>query len=881
MILQAGKQLRIASLTGIVLLLGGCGGGEQDPDPIVQDFPIAYVQRPVPLNDDGEVARSDVRRLLTFNAGGDLYLRDRAALDARERNLTATITAGRGDVRDVEAAYDGTKLLFAMREPALENAADEEQPTWNIWEYEITSQALRRVIESDITAEEGQDVAPHYLPDGRIVFSSTRQRRAKAILLDEGKPQFSALNEDESEPALVLHVMNGDGSDIRQISFNQSHDLDPSVLSSGEIVFSRWDNLGGRDQMGLYKINPDGTGLELLYGAHSHASGTNNAVIQFLQPREAPDGKLLNLVATFQPKYGGGEVLAIDVANFIDHDQPIWVNQGLFSDGAQTPATVNSVRTNNTPSSGGRFLAAYPLWDGTQRLLVSWSPCRLMERTRIVPCNPERLAAEEVVEAPPLYGLYVYNQVDQTQLPVVVPKEGMIFSDVVAAQPRPQPAVLLDRQSGVQLNAEFVEQGVGVLHIRSVYDLDGVDTAPGGMVALADPLQADAEQRPARFLRIEKAVAIPADDVQDVPATAYGRSRQQKMREIVGYAPIEPDGSVMVQVPADVALAISVLDKNGRRRGARHQNWLQVRPGETLTCNGCHDHDSGRSHGRGEGPPALNLGAATSGLPFPNTDPALIAEIGETMAQTRVRISCRSDCAALKPSVDVLFEDVWTDAALRAKDVGFAYRYADLLTPVPVSASCTTTWTRACRSVIHYEQHIHPLWGRARPVVDNLGFTTDRRCTQCHSVVDAMGAAQVPIAQLDLSDGASNDEADHFNAYRELLFPDNEQELFEGTLQDRRVQQLDAAGNPLFETDEQGNLLLDIAGQPIPVLVVVRAQGPSMSTAGAAASAFFSQFDAGGSHADWLTVAELRLLAEWLDIGAQYYNNPFDAPTDD
>ena len=40
----------------------------------------------------------------------------------------------------------------------------------------------------------------------------------------------------------------------------------------------------------------------------------------------------------------------------------------------------------------------------------------------------------------------------------------------------------------------------------------------------------------------------------------------------------------------------------------------------------------------------------------------------------------------------------------------------------------------------------------------------------------------------------------------------------------------------------------------------------------------FSRFDAGGSHAGWLTPAELRLIAEWLDIGGQYYNDPFMAP---
>jgi hypothetical protein len=58
----------------------------------------------------------------------------------------------------------------------------------------------------------------------------------------------------------------------------------------------------------------------------------------------------------------------------------------------------------------------------------------------------------------------------------------------------------------------------------------------------------------------------------------------------------------------------------------------------------------------------------------------------------------------------------------------------------------------------------------------------------------------------------------------------------------------------------------------------------SMSSAGARQSRFFACFDVGGAgcptepHVGYLSLAELRLLAEWLDIGAQYYNNPFDVP---
>jgi hypothetical protein len=52
-----------------------------------------------------------------------------------------------------------------------------------------------------------------------------------------------------------------------------------------------------------------------------------------------------------------------------------------------------------------------------------------------------------------------------------------------------------------------------------------------------------------------------------------------------------------------------------------------------------------------------------------------------------------------------------------------------------------------------------------------------------------------------------------------------------------------------------------------------------MRTAGALAStAFFDRFDPGGTHAGRLQPYELRLIAEWLDIGGQYYNDPFAVP---
>jgi hypothetical protein len=612
-------------------------------------------------------------------------------------------------------------------------------------------------------------------------------------------------------------------------------------------------------------MNPDGSALELYYGAQSHDTGTDGATIQFVQPREMPDGRILSIVRPFQTDEAGGDLVAIDGQNFVENIQPTAPNAGLLAGPAQTRVVVNDVRTDDSISPGGEFTSAYPLFDGTSRLFVSWSPCRLLSATlQIIPCTAAALADPNAVAAPPLYGIWIYDRAANTQQPVFAPEEGLIISDIVAGQPRTVPPVIFDQEATGTLDPDLLAQGAGLIDIRSVYDFDGA--AGVNISSLADPAQTTADQRPARFLRLEKPVSLPDRDVLDFKNSAFGVSQGQGMREILGYVPVEPDGSVVAKVPANVPLALSVLDGNGRRITSRHQNWLQVRPGEVLRCNGCHAPQSGVgvSHGRSTAFVSAWAGAAVDGQPFPNTEAAFFADFGETMAQVKKRISCATDCALITPGVDVLYDDIWTDpvAAGRAKDASFAWRYADVTTPLPTPGSCIAGWSPRCRITINYEAHIHPLWAKPRVTLDVDGVTVlaDDTCTTCHSLTDAAAAPRVPAGQLDLSDGASDIDADHFKAYRELLSADNEQVLNGGALQDRLEQ---TGVDP-------------ITGDPVFATVGVN---PSMSTAGALASGnFFDRFAAGGSHAGRLSPAELRLLSEWVDIGAQYYNDPFLAP---
>jgi hypothetical protein len=851
-------------------------GSGQDADPVTLDFPVFYVKRPVPDPEEDDIV-DDARTLRRFEIGADLFMRDRASVSAPEINITASQTEGLGDIRDLDVNFDGSKVVFAMRAQFIEGADEEDQPTWNIWEF--------------------HDIAPHYLPDGRIVFSSTRQRQSRAILLDENKPQYAAQDEDDNEPAFVLHVMDADGTNIHQISFNQSHDLDPAVLPNGRIVYTRWEHHIDDNEFDLYSVNPDGTGLELLYGANSHATGTVDpitnqpSVIQFMSPRPMQDGRTLAVVRPFSGTGEGGDLVLIDTQNFVDNTAPVASSAGMPGP-AQVRALPTDVRTIEGPSPGGRYRSAAPLFDGSDRLLVSWSQCRLIEDTRIVPCTSDRLSDPDAEEAPPLFGVYIYDVRRNTQQPVVVPQEGFIYTEVVAGSPRVLPPVILDRAAGVDFPAELLSEAVGVLHIRSVYDVDGVDQAPGGIASVRNPGNAAYATRPARFLRIEKAVSQPDDDTRDIDNTAFGPNRALGMRDILGYAPIEPDGSVKVKVPANVAFNISVLDARGRRLngvlGGRHTNWLQVMPGEELECSGCHNAASTppRAHGRAGLTASVNAGAPTTGSPFPGTNAALFADVGETMAEVRNRVMCSGAC---EPSVDLAFQDYWpaTPATTPSVDACYSAGPSTVLsdaadptqhvacmnglagTPLPVNASCTSNWTSLCRITIHYEMHIHPMWGMARPV-DTNGDTVadvDHKCTGCHAPVNAANMVAVPAGDLDLTDGPSEDEADQFRAYRELLFGDVGQVVNAmGQLEDECLQ---------FVTDPVTNVTTCVQFRQVPA---------SMSAAGATASGrFFGKMEgapgAGQTdHRDFMSPSELRLLSEWLDIGAQYYNDPFVAP---
>ena len=410
------------------------------------------------------------------------------------------------------------------------------------------------------------------------------------------------------EPAFVLHVMNADGSDIHQISFNQSHDLDPTVLDDGRVVFTRWDNARRprrneplHDASGRHRTCSCSTAPTATTPAPTARDGP--------VPRPAPDaGRPACWSARSRsPRRARRRPARRSTsANYVENTQPTAPNAGVLPGPAQVPATANVVTDGRRVlSPGGRYQSAFPLRDGTGRMLVSWTPVPAARgQRRSCPARPSRLAATAATPAPPLYGIWIYDP--RQRHPAAggdAQSKASCITDIVALQPRALPPVLLDRVAGVDFDAGSRRPKASASSTSAASTTSTARTPrPGGIAALARPA-ADDGRRSARRASCasRRRSACRTATYATSDGSAFGVTSAFGMREILGYAPIEPDGSVRRQGAGQRA----VRDHDARRERPAHRPAppelaaAACGPG-TAAATAATTPPSGLSHGRGD-----------------------------------------------------------------------------------------------------------------------------------------------------------------------------------------------------------------------------------------------------------------------------------------
>lgn len=259
--------------------------------------------------------------------GGGIYVLENPSAPRAQWKIRSVIdattpeTLGGGVYTHPEISWDGKKLLFCYK-------ADPDGCTL-IYEIGVDGTGLRKVSDpSDLVSHNKgktagmHDLSPSYLPDGRIVFLSTRP---------------AGLVPCNNTGVSILHVMNADGSDIHPISVNSENEFDPTVLPDGRVVFGRWEYVdkNALTMQSLWSIHPDGTEETAVFA--------NNMVLPeaALDVRPVPGTSLLAVTLAKHNAPPRGSIAYIDPSkgkngtdalfNFEHHDQPDY-DQGNSSE---------------------------------------------------------------------------------------------------------------------------------------------------------------------------------------------------------------------------------------------------------------------------------------------------------------------------------------------------------------------------------------------------------------------------------------------------------------------------------------------------------------------------------------------------------------------
>lgn len=924
MLMQLKKIFLCFGIGAISSLLLSCGQEENTEllGNFKLDVPIVYVKRPLDDIDNGQNPRDAIR----YKPGGHLYIREFASPNSREFNITANIPfypldpdpnqvnllaevlngnnveRQAGDVATPEVSYDGKRIVFAVKEGDYANRMAAEQPKWDLWEYVIPEDGgiedgtLQRLISVNTIANKGNDFDPVYLPDGRVVFSSDRVTGKAATVANlEGVDTENDPLQTESarEAAANLHILNPSSQSIEQISFNSSHELNPSVLANGQIVYSRWEQFGGQN-FDLFRVNPDGTGNHILYGSHSHNSAVSEAV--FFNAKQMQNGLLVANLMPLTDSFSGGDLISIDFVNFADISTPRDNSTSTASSG-QAKLTNDRVSRGDGYSMGGRYTTPFPLWDNTNRLLVAWAPCESEDVNGNRILCPFADTSDPTFAAPPAYGIWIFDANTRTQRNIVLPQQGMTITDPVAMVDRFALNNYPDAITDLVPVSELVADNMGLVKIRSVYDTSNLEfvghnnlqaneslvcntpcNTAGAVVDVNAMVALDPASRQApRFARIVRAPVI----VGNSPNGA------QNMREISGYQQIEPDGSVIMRVPANWPFAIELVDNKGRKIRTNHNNWLQVKAGMTMECVGCHENHS-RSTPLYDGAPAggFTIVGVDGGAPSIAT--------GQTMAEAIVEFDVSDTYEYLDQGL--VFDDYWRDPLLQSMPgtdttdnsvFRFNLGYA-MLTDTPAPVQLNNCIQGVCRTVIDYVTHIQPLWERDRSLAGLLPAATPS-CVSCHAerewdsangiFIDAMH--KVPDGQLTLTATGSNasGQGAEIISYVELTDDDVVRVLNVNTMMLVQLEVMDGAGAmvPVPLVDSDIPITLDGNGNVVNDGTPDRDNHIRPNTNNRVDGPFFNKMSSNGGtvdHSAMLEPIEIFMIQEWVDQGARYTSDP-------
>lgn len=426
-----------------------------------------------------------------------------------------------GSVAHPDLSFDARKIAFAFCDCT---ERDERRKRFCLWEIGVDGSGLRPLTGGAADVRERwdgretalvEDFDPCYLPDGGLAFISTRCQT------------FGRCHAGRYVPSYMLYRMNGDGTGIRQLSFGEANEWDPSVLPDGRIIYTRWDYINRNDVVyqSLWTIHPDGTGTAHYYGNYT----VNPCMTAEARAISGTD----HVVSTAMAHHGltAGSLIEIDPVKGSDGPEPIT---------RLTPEVA--FPETESPTGPGAYQTPWPLGDGFY--LASYS------RSKTAPVDHHFEPNDfGIVLLDPLGGrTEIYR--DET-VSTVSP---------IPLVPRPRPPMLASSLPQVP---------------RDTPGKIVVQNANLGQMSFGEPIRA---------IRVNEIYGQPTAHVPHRGAVA-----QEIVKRVLGTAEVAADGSTAFEIPSGRPLQLQALGTNGIAVMTM-RSFIYAQPGETLACLGCHEN---------------------------------------------------------------------------------------------------------------------------------------------------------------------------------------------------------------------------------------------------------------------------------------------------
>ncbi|MCL4178057.1 MAG: discoidin domain-containing protein [Verrucomicrobia bacterium] len=485
--------------------------------------------------------------------GGGIYLLRNITSDTPTEQCLTTAFDPSGSFLRPTLSYDGRRILFAWcrhyphlaAEPDKLNKANvPEDAFFHLFEMNLDGTGIRQ-----LTHGKYDDFDGRYLPDGRVVFLSTRRGQALQVGRDSAARTVARPDLPDSyvrcgggpeRPVAVytLHTMNADGSDLVAISPFEMFEWTPEIARDGSILYSRWDYID-RDNMpymGLWAIGPDGGNARMVYGNYTQSPHCA------FEAKPIPGSSKIIFTASAHHAQTMGSLVLLDPGVGLEGEAPI---------------------TRLTPE------VAFPEIEGWPRTSYA-SPWPLSERFHLVAWGAEGAHRPGPAGWDRWYAvgrpdngmaLYLYDAATRTR-ELLWADADTACGDPIPVRPRERPPILASQFAG--------------------------SAAPEGRFLLTDVYQGlpGVRRGTIKSLRL---VAVPAKTHPTMNAPNLGITNDDPGKCVLGTVPVEADGSAYFRVPAGVIVFFQALDDRGlalqTMRSVTH-----VQPGQTLSCIGCHEH---------------------------------------------------------------------------------------------------------------------------------------------------------------------------------------------------------------------------------------------------------------------------------------------------